>query len=482
LIVRRVNPWFERFWAVAGAVSIRTKILGIVLGLVLLLGLGVVIQVRAALTRAMEVQLEEQSVSAASDLAARSTDLILVNDAYRLYQLLLETKANNANVRYVFILDSEARVLGHTFGEGFPIGLAEANQVGPNEHHHTLVLNTDEGPIWDTAIPIFGGRAGTARVGMTEAVVELALAAVTGQLLLTTALVSAVGIGAAVLLTWILTRPILNLARAAHAVGRGDLSHRVRRWADDEIGTLAEAFNAMTDALARAAEVQREREALRARFVSSVITAQEEERKRVARELHDSTSQSLTTLLVGLRALGDSWGSGDGQRHLDELRSVVGNTLDEVHNLALNLRPSVLDDLGLPAALERYAAECLKRYGLRVDLAIHGLDGQRLPAPVETALYRMVQEALTNVARHAQARVASVLLERHSESLRAIVEDDGHGFDATAVGLRDHRLGLYGIRERAELLGGKLTIESERGRGTTLFVEIPIPRSETQDE
>jgi len=476
------NRWFDRFWAVAGAVSVRTKILGIVLGLVLLLGLGVTFQVRAALTRAMEVQVEEQAVSVARDLAARSTDLILVNDAYRLYQLLLETKANNANVLYVFVLDPGGRVLGHTFGEGFPRGLVDANTVGAHEHHRTVVLNTDEGPIWDTAVPVFGGRAGTARVGMTEAAVQQALAAVTGQLLLTTALVSAVGIGAAALLTWILTRPILNLARAAHAVGRGDLSQRVRRWADDEIGILAEAFNAMTDALAGAAEERREREALRARFVSSVIAAQEEERKRIARELHDSTSQSLTTLLVGLKALGDSQGSAEVQRNLDELRSVVGTTLDEVHNLALHLRPSVLDDLGLPAALERYAAECQRRYGLRVELAIHGLDGRRLPAPVETALYRMVQEALTNVARHAQARMASVLLETYAGSIRAIVEDDGRGFDATVIDRPDHRLGLYGIRERAELLGGTLTIESEPGRGTTLFVEVPLSLAEAEGE
>jgi len=468
------NRWFERFWAVAGAVSVRTKILGIVLGLVLMLGLGVTFQVRMALMRAMETQLEEQGVSVARDLAARSTDLILVNDTYRLVQLLLETKANNANVRYVFVVDPAGRVLGHTFGEGFPRALVEANSVAGEQHHQTVVLSTDEGPIWDTAVPIFNGRAGTARVGMTEAALQQALASVTGQLLLTTAVVSAVGIGAAALLTWILTRPILNLARAADAVGRGDLTQRVHRWADDEIGMLAEAFNSMTEALARAAEARRERESLRAQFVSGVIAAQEDERKRIARELHDSTSQSLTTLLVGLRAIANAQGMADVRRQVEEMRSVVGQTLDEVHTMALHLRPSVLDDLGLPAALERYAAECRRRYGLRVELAIHGLGSLRLPPAVETALYRIVQEGLTNVARHARARVASVLLEAQADRVRAIVEDDGQGFDAAAVHPADHRLGLYGIRERAELLGGTLTVESAPGQGTTLFIEIPL--------
>jgi signal transduction histidine kinase len=230
----------------------------------------------------------------------------------------------------------------------------------------------------------------------------------------------------------------------------------------------------MTAALAKAAEERAEREQLRARYVSGVIAAQEDERKRIARELHDSASQSLTSLMVGLRALSDTCDSPVIQQRAEELRSVAADTLDEVHELSRQLRPSVLDDLGLPAALERYTAECRRRFGLRVELAMHGLDGQRLPAAVETALYRIVQEALTNVARHAQAGVASVLLEMQASHLRAIVEDDGRGFDAEAIGAAGHRLGLYGIRERAELLGGTLTIESASGRGTTLFIEIPL--------
>ncbi|MEK7787066.1 MAG: ATP-binding protein [Chloroflexota bacterium] len=138
-----------------------------------------------------------------------------------------------------------------------------------------------------------------------------------------------------------------------------------------------------------------------------------------------------------------------------------------------------LDDLGLPAALERCAADCRRRYALEIDVATHGLDAERLPPAVETAVYRIVQEALTNVARHAQAGTASVMIERRDGAVRAIVEDDGRGFDPEAAGKAEQRLGLYGIRERAELLGGRLTIESEPGRGASLFVEIPI--SDTLD-
>ena len=156
------------------------------------------------------------------------------------------------------------------------------------------------------------------------------------------------------------------------------------------------------------------------------------------------------------------------------MRAVAAGTLEEVHNLALQLRPSVLDDLGLAAALERYVADCQGRYRLNIDLAVRDLAEQRLPAEVETALYRIVQEALTNVARHAQARTASILVERREDDVRAIIEDDGQGFDPATAWKTGRRLGLYGIRERVELLGGKFTIESETGRGTSLFIEIPV--------
>ncbi len=309
--------WFDRFWAVAGAVSVRTKIMGIVLGLVLGLGMAVTLQARHALRQTMQGELQEQSVSIARDVAARATDLILINDLYGLHQLLVETQANNADVRYAFVVNPAGEVLAHTFGEGFPDGLLNANAVGPEEHRRTVRLATDEGTIWDTAVPVFKGEAGTARVGLTEASVERAVNAVTGQLLLTTALVSAAGIVGAGFLTWVLTRPIRRLVEAAQAVGRGEFGQRVPRWAGDEIGDLAEAFNEMAAALGRAAEARQERDRLRAEFVSGVMAAQEEERKRISRELHDSTSQALTSLMVGLRSLSQTCPSDEVQRRVE---------------------------------------------------------------------------------------------------------------------------------------------------------------------
>jgi len=217
---------------------------------------------------------------------------------------------------------------------------------------------------------------------------------------------------------------------------------------------------------------------IRARLLDQLIAAQEDEQRRIARELHDETGQSLTSILVGLRALEDAPSLDAARQQAADLRQVALRVLDEVRRLARGLRPSALDELGLVAALESQAAELGHTHGLAVDVQTHGLDGRRLPPPVETALYRIIQEALTNVAKHAAARSVSVLVRRQGDAVQTIVTDDGCGFDVEsalrAPGAWTH-LGLHGMRERAALLDGSVTIESTPGEGTTLYARIPLP-------
>jgi len=218
-----------------------------------------------------------------------------------------------------------------------------------------------------------------------------------------------------------------------------------------------------------------QKERLRGQLLEKVITAQEEERKRIARELHDETGQTLTSLMVGLKVLAGAASLQEIQEKAGQLRAVAAQTLDSVHRLALELRPSVLDDLGLMAAMQRYVKDWGENFGLSVDFQATGLDRRLLPQ-VETTVYRVVQEALTNVARHAEAQNVSVLLEYRGDSVVCIVEDDGRGFDVRNVLKANdmRRLGLYGMQERISLAGGKLAVESTAGVGTTVFVEIPL--------
>jgi len=225
----------------------------------------------------------------------------------------------------------------------------------------------------------------------------------------------------------------------------------------------------------------KQRDALRGQLLVQAIAAQEDERKRIARELHDQTGQALTSLLVWLRALeAEAHGSAGltiSPDRLQELKAIVTDTLDGVRSLALELRPSMLDDLGLVPALQRHVRSWQDRYPLAIDFQTVGLEGVRLPPAIETGLYRIVQEALTNVVQHAGARCISLLLEARAGVVVAIVEDDGCGFEAGRLmhgEMAEHWLGLSGMRERAELLGGRLTVESAPGEGTTVFVEVPL--------
>jgi signal transduction histidine kinase len=202
-----------------------------------------------------------------------------------------------------------------------------------------------------------------------------------------------------------------------------------------------------------------------------VVAAQELERRRLARELHDETGQALTSILLGLRTIEDAADDGARRRAVDDVRELVRSTLQDVRQLAVELRPTALDDFGLVPALRRLTSTFGESTGIVVDLEA-ALPDERLPSELETALYRIVQEALTNIVKHARASHVSIVLTRKPSSVAAVVEDDGVGFDPAAP--RADGLGLVGMRERVALLGGRVAIESTPGRGTTAIVEVPL--------
>ncbi|MGH3015430.1 MAG: GAF domain-containing sensor histidine kinase, partial [Gaiellaceae bacterium] len=205
--------------------------------------------------------------------------------------------------------------------------------------------------------------------------------------------------------------------------------------------------------------------------VRRVVEAQELERARLARELHDETGQALTSILLGLKPLEQTALSDETVAAVASVRELVVSTLQDVRRLAVELRPSALDDFGLVSAVERLAETFREQTGMQVDLETQ-LGEERLPGAVETALYRIVQEALTNIVKHAEASRVSILLTRKDGSALAVVEDDGLGFDPGAA--RDEGLGLVGMRERVALVGGRLRIESAMGAGATLVAEVPL--------
>jgi signal transduction histidine kinase len=206
--------------------------------------------------------------------------------------------------------------------------------------------------------------------------------------------------------------------------------------------------------------------------VRRVVEAQELERARLARELHDETGQALTSILLGLKPLEQTAGSDEARASVASVRALVVSTLQDVRRLAVELRPTALDDFGLVPAVERLTDTFREQSGLQVDLEAQ-LGAGRLPSEAETTLYRVIQEALTNIVKHANAGRVSILLQRKGGGVVAVVEDDGVGFDPAAT--RADALGLAGMRERVALVGGRLQVESASGAGTTLVAEVPVP-------
>lgn len=205
--------------------------------------------------------------------------------------------------------------------------------------------------------------------------------------------------------------------------------------------------------------------------VRRVVEAQENERARLARELHDETGQALTSILLGLRSLDDRVDTDEGRAAVAELRELVVATLQDVRRLAVELRPAALDDFGLVPAIERLGDLSGEQGGVSIDVR-SDLGDRRLPAEAETVLYRITQEAMTNVLKHADAKLVRVHLSRSERGATLVVQDDGKGFDPDRVS--DDSVGLVGMRERIALLGGRLTIESTEGAGTMLTAEVPI--------
>ncbi len=280
-------------------------------------------------------------------------------------------------------------------------------------------------------------------------------------------------------------RRLRALTEGTRRVSGGDFSRPVAVGGGDEFGVLARDFNGMMESLqtardqvtrlhAEALRMREERIDLLQEGLTREVKAQERERQRVARELHDQAGQALTALQLGLSRVERSAASSDTREMAASLRAMAVDTMGLIRSLALDLRPAALDELGLVSALRQYIKAYSERVGFPVDFDADAIVDE-LPDDAKITLFRIVQEALTNVAKHAQASRAWVALRNGSDELRLLVADNGKGFDGKRAmhSMNHQNLGLFGIQERCHLLGGRLDIISP-GDGSLLRVTIPF--------
>ena len=252
--------------------------------------------------------------------------------------------------------------------------------------------------------------------------------------------------------------PLLVRDRAAGVIVVYDKQGLDHRFSDADMRIALAFANRAAIALDLSERVGRE-------AVRALLTGQEAERTRIARELHDETGQALASILLGLKAVELEIGT----EPVRQIRELVGAAIDDVRRLATQLRPPALDDFGLQAALEHLTDQVARRSGMNIDLHVGELELALTPEQ-ETAIYRIVQEALTNTIKHANARSVSIVVTANKDTIRTVIEDDGKGFEADNI--RDGALGLVGMRERATLLGGTLELQTAPDAGTTLVFEL----------
>lgn len=497
-----------QWWAYS--VPLFMKILGIVILISAIFGGVVYLQVRKNIS-IVHNQIHNQSANrAAASLARRLEHFDPEGDPAFLERAVAEIVDTFSDISYVLVLDPEDRILAHHFS--FPMELppdlpSKADELCSSCHSVPDVLELPSeasdlpskpsemgafprlegaktrkfsrpmGTILEARAPIAGGEAGTVRVGHGDTSISRDMSAISNALIRSLIICLVIGQILALALTYLLIHPILNLVQATNAIGAGDFAWRAKIYSSDEIGRLARVFNLMAGRLqAYQTEVQ-EKEAFRISLIDKIVQAQEEERISLARELHDQLGQALYRVLLSYQDIHRDDGERD-PRH-GEVEEAIRNVIDDVRRLAWDIRPSILDDFGLDSALQQYVKEVSDRTGLRIDYKCgFSPDGPRLPSRLEVILYRVAQEAVTNVVRHAEADRASVVLLRYDSEVTLLVEDDGRGFDVNKVlegGISS--LGLMGMNERVALAGGALAIDSHPDKGAAIRVRIPITGS-----
>ncbi|MDP2919198.1 MAG: histidine kinase [Dehalococcoidia bacterium] len=270
-------------------------------------------------------------------------------------------------------------------------------------------------------------------------------------------------------------RPLMRLAASARRIATGNYSARVDARGHDEVGTVARSFNDMAQRIQERTEQLQQMVKIRGQLLDRLISVQEEERRRIARELHDEIGQVLSAIMMELSRTVESLPAEAtvAREKLEKSRVIAAQSLAELRRMIYDLRPEVLDQLGLVPALRSYIRNRLEEQNIQVNLSIQGLK-DRLPSQMEITLFRVVQEAVTNILRYAKATVVDIDLTATESAVTVTVKDNGQGFDVDKTLRSTESWGLRGIRERASVINGELTIESKAGQGTRLQLRIPL--------
>ena len=454
-------------------VSLRIKVIGLVIFATLLLGLPVIYFVNINFSRQNNMQLKLMSLAIGKQLSSQSVNYILEDNFYALEKLLKSSVKSDPDLVYAFIENKKGEVIASTFDGGFPADLLKVNSFNPKSLS-AVKIKTNEGLVYDTAVPILRGRLGTVRVGISTKRSSMLLYSLIRSIIIVMIFAAVLAIILSSSIAWWVMTPIVKLSEAFNKVKSGSYDVKLDIKRDDEIGMLARDFNKMAVSLKKADEERMENDNLRKNFINNVIKAQEEERKRIAKDLHDQFAQMLAYIKIRIGLLKNLNNIEEARESVAQISEELTNALDVVRNIARSLMPGILEEMGLVCAVTSYIDDINKKsLNFKVDFySDYDIKNKRFDQNIEINVYRIIQEALSNVILHSHSNYAKINLGIAGGKIIGSVEDYGTGFNYGLIS--KDSLGIFGMTERAKLLGGDLKIESKTGAGTLINFYIPL--------
>lgn len=467
--------------------SLYVKFNVLIVGTIFICGLLISLLLLYTTSIEMEHELDKSGMEIGQSMSSTISNAILLDDTFALTEQLIHMKTLNEQTRYIIVSHPNGTILASTFTDGIPQGLPLTRMTQSTSGADVITYNSNEGYIREILCPIDNGLIGYFRIGLTE---KPMMQLMRKRFLEMITLILCI----CLLASWLATRyaytflkPIQTMAAAVRQIGRGNYHVTVPTTTPDDVGRLAKAFNSMAHRLSvkdkenlRLVAALQEKEKLRIWLIQQLFTAREDERRRISRELHDETSQSMVAILSYLRIIMDRTTDESVKELVSGVRDLTKDTLEGLRHLAVNLHPPLLDDLGLIVAMEKYLDSFRTAHPhIQITYTYDG-DGNftAVSHPIALLCYRLMQEALTNIVRHSQATAAAITLQITPDTLTMSVSDDGIGFsEATAQKARlDNHLGLVSMRERTELLNGTFRIHSQPDAGTVICITLPLEK------
>jgi signal transduction histidine kinase len=452
-------------------VSLRIKVIGLVIFATLLLGLPVIYFVNIDFSRQNNMQLKLMSRAIGKQLSSQSVNYILEDNFYALAKLLKSSVKNDPDVIYAFIQNKKGEVIASTFDGGFPAGLLKVNGFNLKSLA-TVKIKTNEGIAYDTSVPILNGRLGIIRVGISTKRSNMLLYSLIKSIIFIMIFAAVLAIILSSSIAWWVMTPIVKLSEAFDKVKSGSYDVKLDIKRDDEIGMLTRDFNKMAESLKKANEERIENDNLRKNFINNVINAQEEERKRIAKDLHDQFAQMLAYIKIRIGLFKNLNNIEEARESVTQISEELTNALDVVRNIARSLMPGILEEMGLVCAVSSYIDDINKKSpNFKVDIDADDIKNKRFNPNIEINVYRIIQESLSNVILHSHSNYAKITLELREGKINGGIEDYGTGFNYGLIS--KDSLGIFGMIERAKLLGGDLKVESKAGIGTLVNFWVP---------